>query len=60
MSKHEMHVVFTCRRCGKTETLIFLEPVDVSHIREHVVPPGWGHKDGKLVCKECLEVQENE
>ena len=26
--KHEMHLEFTCRRCGKTETLIFLEPVN--------------------------------
>jgi hypothetical protein len=57
MSEHKMHVDIYCPVCGKHETLIFLEPVDVSHIREHVVPPGWGHKDGKLVCKECLEVR---
>ena len=25
--KHEMHVEFVCHWCGKTETLIFLEPV---------------------------------
>ena len=60
MMKHEMHVEFTCCRCGKTETLIFLEPVDVDKIRAHVLPPDWGHKDGKLVCKECLEVQNDE
>ena len=60
MSEHKMHVDIYCPVCGKHETLIFLEPVDVAHIREHVVPPGWGHKDGRLVCKECLEVQNDE
>lgn len=57
MSKHEMHVEFTCRRCGKTETLIFLEPVNVDLIRQYVTPPDWGFADGGFVCKECLEVR---
>ena len=57
MSKHEMHVEFTCHWCGKTETLVFLEPVDIDKIRMHVTPPDWGFVDGGMVCKECLEVR---
>ena len=58
--KHEMHVEFICHLCGKKETLIFLEPVDVNQIRDHVVPPDWDMSDCGLVCKECLEVQNDE
>ena len=59
MSKHDMHVVYTCCRCGKTETLIFLEPVDVDKVWARVTPPVWGFVGGGYVCKECLEVQNN-
>lgn len=56
MSKHEMHVVYSCRRCGKTEMLILLEQVNVDLIRQYVTPPDWHvFADGLVLCHECLE-----
>ena len=57
--EHRMHVDIYCPVCGKHETMVFLELVNVDLIRQYVVPPGWGHKDGRLVCKEFLEVQDD-
>ena len=55
--KSEMHVEFVCHWCGKTETLIFLEPVNVDLIRQYVTPPDWHvFADGLVLCRECLEV----
>lgn len=59
--EHRMDVLYSCRCCGRTETLIFLEPVGVDMVRSDTIPPGWRvFPNGVVLCKECLEGQENE